>query len=41
MLVVGYLFIVMAGFFVYGNDCAFVLMVVVGFLFMVVAEFFV
>ena len=47
MLVVSYLFIMMAGFFVYGIDCfnvnncdyVFCLMVVVGFLFMVVAEF--
>ena len=28
MLVVGYLFIVMTEFFVYGSDCVFVLMVV-------------
>ena len=48
MLVVSYLFIMMAGFFVYGIDCFYVnngdyvfcLMVVVGFLFMVVASFF-
>ena len=31
MLVGGYLFIVIAGFFVYGSDCAFVLMVVIVF----------
>ena len=41
MLVVGYLFIVMAGCFVYGSDYVFCLMVVVGFSFMVVAKFFV
>ena len=28
MLVMGYLLVVMAGFFVYGNGCVFVLMVV-------------
>ena len=37
----GFLFIVMAGFFVYDNGWIFVLMVVVGFLFMVVVGFFV
>ena len=31
MLVVGFLFIVMTRFFVYGSDCAFVLMVVIVF----------
>ena len=31
MLVVGYLFIVMDEFFVYGSDCVFVLMVVIVF----------
>ena len=39
MLVVSYLSIAMVGFFVYGSDCVFVLMVVVGFWFMVVGEF--
>ena len=39
-VVVGFLFMVVAEFFVYDNGWFFVLMVVVGFLFMVVAIFF-